>query len=625
MSIIQARDITKAFSGRPVLSGLSFSIGAADKIGLIGRNGSGKTTLLKLIAGQLQPDTGTVSRAYSTVVSVLGQRPPAQEEGMDLLDNPRFVGMERRMRSIRREMEGARGVELEDLVAEFSRLQQTLEDEGAFDYQARLAANLAGLGLSDAKMRQAFHTLSGGEQMRVALGRLLLEPADLILLDEPTNHLDYDGLDWLSVYLKSRQTAMVVVSHDRWFLDQVCDRIFEVENGRLTAYRGNFSGAMAQKQERLDRLNRTMDRLADEIERQETVSQTMRSHRKMKSYHSREKVVDKLKEEMNRLRDQVNPDRRMVFSFLGPDGKKDKNRLLIKAEALAMSYDRPLFRDLSLEVRASDRIALVGPNGCGKTTLLHMLLGRIEAEEGRLTLFGDPVVAFMGQRVDFRDETRTVYGYLAEAFPATETAIRSRLARFGFREEAMAKKLEALSGGERHRLYLCSLLEERPDLLVLDEPTNHLDIESRRLLEEALVDFHGAVIVVSHDRYFINTLARTVWGFVGDTLERFADYDGWYRRQQAAREAGPRKEEPKKRAAQASRLRKERADQREALARVARSIEALEEARHRFEQEDSTNQRPEDYEDYARILAELEALYQTYFELEEDGGPEPGP
>ena len=620
MSIVQADKLAKAFLGREILSGLSFAIDQADKIGLIGQNGTGKTTLLNLIAGSLPPDSGTIHRSCSAVVSMLSQRPLAYDhQGLAILDNPRFVRMEERMRILQREMDAADGQELDGLVAEFGQLQQAMEDEGAYDYRARLARNLAGLGLTEKQMNQPCHTLSGGEQMRVSLGRLLLEPGDLLLLDEPTNHLDYDGLDWLQQYLLSRKDALVVVSHDRWFLDHVCGKIFELENRQLYTYRGNYSQAMEQKRERQALLGLTMDRLAGEIKRQEAVTQTMLSHRKMKSYHSREKTVDRLKDQMSRIQSQVNPDRRMTFSFLAAETKKDQNRLLIGAEDLSMAYDRPLFQDVSFPVRARDRLALVGPNGCGKTTLLHILLGRAEADTGRISLYGNPGIAFMGQSVDFHDETQTVYQYLAHSFPASETQIRGRLARFGFRDEAMVKVLGALSGGERHRLHLCSLLEQKPDLLVLDEPTNHLDIESRQLLEQALAEFQGAVMVVSHDRYFIRTVAKSVLGFVGTDILPFDDYESWYRQhrlwlEETVYPVTQRSGIP----ASPAELRRARAEQRLALSRTKKDIEIREEACRLFEQADASAHKAEDYERYAGLLGELDDLYQRYFDLEEE-------
>ncbi|NLA95611.1 MAG: ABC-F family ATP-binding cassette domain-containing protein [Clostridiaceae bacterium] len=618
MSIVQADKIAKAFLGREILSGLSFTIDQADKIGLIGQNGTGKTTLLNLIAGSLSPDSGTIHRSGPVVVSMLSQRPLAYDhQGLAILDNPRFVRMEERMRVLQKEMNTAGGQALDGLVAEFGRLQQAMEDEGAYDYRARLARNLAGLGLTEKQMNQPYHTLSGGEQMRVSLGRLLLEPGDLLLLDEPTNHLDYDGLDWLQQYLLSRQAALMVVSHDRWFLDHVCSRIFELENRQLYTYRGNYSQAMEQKRERQALLGLTLDRLAGEIKRQEAVTQTMLSHRKMKSYHSREKVVEKLKDQMNQVQSQVNPDRRMAFSFLQADTKKDQDRLLVGVEDLSMAFDRPLFQEVSFIVRATDRLALVGPNGCGKTTLLHILLGRTGADSGRICLCGNPAIAFMGQSVDFDDETQTVYQYLAHAFPSTETQIRGRLARFGFRDEAMVKDLSALSGGERHRLHLCSLLEQKPDLLVLDEPTNHLDIESRQLLEQALVDFHGAVIVVSHDRYFIRTVADSVLGFVGTDVLPFDDYQAWYRQHRLRVAAFPVLERSETSASPAE-LRRVRAEQRQALSRTRKDIEKREEACRLFEWADASEHKAEDYERYAVLLEELDDLYQRYFDLEEE-------
>lgn len=620
MSILWADKIGKSFQGREILSGLSFAIDAGDRIGLIGRNGSGKSTLLKLMTGELEPDRGSIHRAYRIMTSMLDQRPLAYDhQGYAILDNPLFKEMEGRMKALEVKINQGSCQDIDSLVREHSRLQEALEAQGAYDYSARLARNLAGLGLTEAQMNQPYASLSGGEQMRVSLGRLLLEPGELLLLDEPTNHLDFDGLDWLQSYLLARQSALVLVSHDRWFLDGVCDRILELENKKLVSYRGNFSAAMEQKAQRLERLELTMNRLAGEIRRQEAVTQTMLSHRKMKSYHSREKVVRKLKDQMQELQGQKNPSRRMSFDFLPAQDKKDKDRVLIEASGLAKAFDRPLFQDLDLTLLASDKLALLGPNGCGKTTLLEILLGRQEADGGRIRLFGDPAIASMGQNVDFANEEETVYHYLASSFQATETAIRKRLAQFGFGDESMVKKLGALSGGERHRLHLCTLLEEKPDLLVLDEPTNHLDIESRRLLEEALRDFEGAVITVSHDRTFIGAVSDRVLGFVGSQLTFFDSYEAWFGAHKAWRLAEEADRAPA-RPVQAERpadLRRLRAGQREALADLEKAIALCEGEKEAFESSPGQDHTPSDYENYAQVLVQLEALYEGYFQLAE--------
>ncbi|HZK28908.1 MAG TPA: ABC-F family ATP-binding cassette domain-containing protein [Clostridia bacterium] len=622
MSIIQAQAISKSFQGREILSGLSFAIDASDRIGLIGQNGTGKSTLLGLIAGHIPPDEGEIARAQSLVISMLGQRPLAYDhEGFAILENPSFLRMEYRMRDLESSMVNAKGDALDLLIADHSDIQARWEAEGAVDYGARLAKNLAGLGLTESQMRQPYDSLSGGEQMRVSIGRLLLEPSDLLLLDEPTNHLDHDGLEWLQSYLQSRRSALVVVSHDRWFLDQVCGQIYELENRRLFTYRGNFTESRAQKSERVEYLGSTIDRLSQRIRREEQVTQTMLSHRKMKSYHSREKVVRKLKNDLQTLQSEKNPKRRMTFTFLAPDGRKNRDRILLESSELGIAFDRLLFEDVSMTLCASEKIALVGPNGCGKTTLLRILLGQQEADEGKIRLYGDPVIAFMGQNVTFDNESLTVYEYLASAFPRQETEIRARLAQFGFRDEAMVKRLRSLSGGERHRLHLCALLELKPDILVLDEPTNHLDIETRRLLEETLVAYSGAVIAVSHDRYFIGAVSDYLLGFVGTQVLAFDDYQSWFESHKAAQEeqkaTNTRPKSADEPVMTAADMRRVRAERRESLSRVAKIIEEREARRAAFEKADTLSHAPADYEAYAVLLNELDDLYQHYFTLEE--------
>lgn len=641
MSLVVAQHISKAYQGRLVLDDLSFSIEQGDRIGLVGINGSGKTTLMGIIRGAIQPDTGMISRASSLLVSYLEQRPLAVDLGTsDVLENTRFTAMEHRMKVLERDMERLEGEALKDAAEAYSRIQNTYEVSGVFDYRARLAKTLAGLGLSNDQMEQPYETLSGGEKMRVALGRFLLQKSDLMLLDEPTNHLDLDGLEWLQTHLISSNGTMMIVSHDRWFLDHVCTGIYELEGGKLIEYRGNYSASREQKRAIEENRDRTLERLETEIKRQEAVTQTMLSHRKMKSYHSREKVVRKLKDEMQALRDQKNPKRRMTFSIVSSSDKKDMNRVLLEVEKLSLAYERTLFRNVSFHVRAQDKVALLGPNGCGKTSLLHILLGRREADEGHIRLFGDPDIAFMGQTATFDDESLTVYAWLAKSFSRTETAIRSRLAQFGFREESMIKRIESLSGGERHRLNLCSLLEQAPDLMVLDEPTNHLDIESRYLLEEALTSFKGAVIVVSHDRVFIQKTATRILGFVGTSILPFDSYENWrdaimeFKTDQIDLTSMPEEEASfsdnvirrinaqdnhDTRTMNPVELRRARAEYRLRIATLEESIHVHERERDIFEKRDPTEHSPEDYEGYALLLSDLEQLYKSYFSLLEQG------
>ena len=643
MSLVVARHISKAYQGRTVLDDLSFSIERGDRIGLTGINGSGKTTLMGIIRGIIQPDIGTISRASSLLVSYLDQRPLAVDLGTsDVLENTRFTEMEHRMKTLERDMERLGGDALIDAAKAYSCVQNAYEASGVYDYRARLARTLAGLGLSNEQMEQPYETLSGGEKMRVALGRFLLQKSDLMLFDEPTNHLDLDGLEWLQTHLVSTNVTMMIVSHDRWFLDHVCTSIFELEGCKLYVYQGNYSASREQKRAIEENRYRTLERLETEIKRQEAVTQTMLSHRKMNSYHSREKVVRKLKDEMQVLRDHKNPKRRMSFSIVSSSDKKDMNRVLLEVENLSLAYDRTLFRDVSFHIRAQDRVALLGSNGCGKTSLLHILLGSREADEGHIRLYGDPSMAFMGQTVTFDDESLTVYAWLAKSFPRTETAIRSRLAQYGFREESMIKRIESLSGGERHRLNLCSLLEQAPDLMVLDEPTNHLDIESRHLLEEALTSFKGAVIVVSHDRAFIQAASTRVLGFVGTSILPFDRYKDWrdavmdLRADQTDVSSSSEEKESfsdntihrrdvqnddNKRSMNPAELRRARAAYRQRVAALEEAIHSHENERDAFENVDLTTHTPEDYEDYANLLSELEQLYKSYFSLLEEGEP----
>lgn len=551
MSFITVDQVSKSYFERSVLDGVSFRLDRGDRLALIGSNGAGKTTLLRLITGAEKADRGIIGTAPNVVLGYLSQH---VEEICDLdshpLANQELAALETEMRQLEWEMAdlaaridtavaarpgcvpadagdaGGLPASQRRVMARYAACTARFEALEGYDFPRRMQEALDGLGLTGEILQRPLATLSGGERMRVALARLLLMSPDLLLLDEPTNHMDAEAQEWLEAYLARFKGAVLLISHDRAFIDQVATTVAELENGRLTIRPGNYTRFMAIEASEQLTQGREIKKLTRELERQQQVTQTMLSHRKMASYHAREKVVARLSSQLGDIRERARRQQAKVnFNFLPGAIEGDPEKVLLAAGGLGIQFaDKPLFSDVALELRNGQRVCLCGPNGCGKSTLLALLLGRIPVFSGEVRLADKAVFGHMGQHVAFGDETSTLLDELLGRADLDEGQARSLLARYGFRDVDVFKSIQVLSGGERARLYLCCLLLERPDLLFLDEPTNHLDIRSREILERALLDFPGAILAVSHDRYFIDRIAQRIYGFVRGQVLPFADF-----------------------------------------------------------------------------------------------------
>jgi ATP-binding cassette subfamily F protein 3 len=488
-------------------------------------------------------------------------------------------------------------------------------------------------------MDRPIATLSGGERMRVALARLLVRSPDLLLLDEPTNHLDVEALEWLEEFLRRFRGGILVVSHDRFFLDRIATSVAELA-GTVRVRPGNYTAHIEQKRMETEFRESEVRRLREEAERAAEVAQTLRSHRKMVSFHSREKVVRKLTDRLEEAQRRLPPSspRRISVKIIRPERIEnyEATKEILSAEGLTKSFgSRTLFRDLSFRIRYGDRIAIAGPNGCGKSTLLSLLLGDDAEFDGEVRIAEWLQYGFMGQHAAFVDEDASVLDEVSRPGLLTETAARSRLALFGFRSIDVYKPIRILSGGERSRLYLCRMLMDEPDCLVLDEPTNHLDIESREVLEEALAGFGGALVAVSHDRYFIARCCRTVMAFDEGALRTFDSYEAY--REAVRRRSSPppaarpplREAVPADAAGDSSRRRpsdaRSRAEERREVAmrkdllrRIERDIAAGEARKLELEAGFPAGAPPEDYVEYQALLSRIDALYSEYLALESD-------
>ncbi|MBR3032701.1 MAG: ABC-F family ATP-binding cassette domain-containing protein [Clostridiales bacterium] len=644
MPLISVNKVSKSYHSRLLLDHVSFSIERGDKIALIGNNGTGKSTLFKMIRGDVKPDEGEILHHGTAIAGYLTQNMEELDMGGNILASEELQNIEDKMRDAEFRLATADAAESQSLLRTYEQLTSRFESLGGYDYEPRMKAALAGLGLSDIDYTRDISSFSGGEKMRICLARLIVSRPDILLLDEPTNHLDTDALEWLEGFIRSYGGAVLLISHDRYFIDRTVSKVFELENSTITAYRGNYSDYKEQKRHFLEDQERLVANLEKELVRQEGVTQTMLSHRNISGYHAREKVVEKLSDRLAQERSKLKSGAmHMSFKLMPEVRSGDPDKKLLEARHLGKTFPdgKVLFEDVNFEIKASDKMFLVGPNGCGKTTMLSLLLGKVSDFDGDVLVSGSSRIGYMGQFVPFEDETKTILGELMDRSELTETAARSLLARFGFRDIDVYKQITVLSGGERSRLFLCCLLEEKPELLFLDEPTNHLDIESREVLEDALAEYNGAILAVSHDRYFIEKCQSRILGFFGSRvalLDKYEHYRKKYRafaedeeaKRSAALSEQRRADKERREAEKAAssdtssrqpvvnraKERKEIAKRKERIRYLEKTIAELEEEQKSLESSFGKDTSPEEYEKYSKNSEQLEAMYAEYMELE---------
>ncbi len=524
--LVQFNDVSKSFGSQTVLRDVSFQVNSPEKIGLIGPNGAGKTTVLKTICGIYEPDSGAVTRKSGLQIGTLDQIPDFHEgtsvleEGLRAFDNLRTAEQEMR------ELEGKIATNpLPDILDRYSHLQHEFELKGGYSYRARTEAAPQGVGFSKSAMVRPSRELSGGEKNRLALAKLLLSNAELLLLDEPTNHLDIRSIEWLEKFLKETDKTVVVVSHDRFFLDRVVGRIIEVTGGRIQDYHGNYSEYLKERAERLARQAKEWQLQSDWIEKQEDYIRRNIAGQKTKQAQSRRKLLARVKP-MERPKSSSE---RVKFKFVSPDRG---GRYVLTTRNLTIGFaDTPLVRSINFEVQRGERWAILGSNGSGKTTLLRTLTGARSPIEGELEWNEALDVGYYDQQLQDLDPRATALDEIRILdSAATDGELRSYLARFLFSNEDVFKNVENLSGGEKSRLMLAKIIYLKPQLLALDEPTNHLDIAAREALEDALVQYPGTILVVTHDRYLLQKIATHLLyieagqAYVFDRLSAFEEW-----------------------------------------------------------------------------------------------------
>ncbi len=637
--ILACQNICKTFGSRELIKNASFHIEDREKAAIVGINGVGKSTLLKIIMKETEADSGEVIISKGKTIGYLAQHQDLWGENtiFDELFQVRqeLLSMERRMRSLEQEMKYASGNSLEEKMKSYANISHDFELKNGYAYKSEVIGILKGLGFEETEFDKKITTLSGGQKTRISLGKLLLTKPDIILLDEPTNHLDLNSIAWLENYLINYQGAVIVVAHDRYFLNRVVSKVIEIDQGEVHTFLGNYSDYAKKKaQLREIRLKEYLNQQR-EIKHQEEVIQKLRSFNREKSIkraESREKLLAK----MDVIEKPAEANAEMRFSI---EPKVLSGNDVLTVEGLSKSFGSlHLFSDLNFEIKRGERIAIIGNNGTGKTTILKIINQVLDADAGKITLGSKVSIGYYDQEHHVLHMEKTIFEEISDDYPTlTNTEIRNVLAAFLFTNDDVFKRIGDLSGGERGRVSLAKLMLSNANFLILDEPTNHLDIQSKEILEQALNSYTGTVLYVSHDRYFINTTATRILELTGETLVNYiGNYDYYLEKKeeltaiyapkaaQAAPAAAKQDTETKSDwKAQKEAQAQERKRQND-LKKVESKIAGLEE---RDKEIDTEMEKPEVFTDVAKcqalsveknqILETLEELYEEWERLAE--------
>ena len=525
--ILQVSNINKYFNDNHILKDVSFHMNEYDKTALVGINGSGKTTLIRIIMNELNKDSGTISLTRGVSIGYLPQNAIIDSDATIyeevLKVKEALLQDEQTLRDMEGRMGSVKGSELETLMDDYHKLEEAFDRAGGYRIASDISGTLKGLGFSEDEFSKKVNTLSGGQKTRVALSKLLVGTPDMIILDEPTNHLDMNSIIWLENYLLNYKGAVLIVSHDRYFLDRIVDHVVELDNGVCTSFTGNYSDYAAKKEIiRVSKLNAYLNQQRD-IKHQQEVIEKLRSFNREKSIKradSRAHMLEKIE-----LIDKPTENNDRMQIVLSPRIESGKN--VLDVTDLTKAYDRKLFTDVSFSLRRGDHVAIIGDNGTGKTTILKIINNIVSADSGDIKLGTNVCIGYYDQEHHVLHDDKTIFEEISDDFPTlTNTEIRNMLAAFLFTGDDVFKPIHNLSGGEKGRVSLAKLMLSEANLLILDEPTNHLDITSKEILENALNNYTGTLLYVSHDRYFINRTADRILELNNQGLtEYLGNYD----------------------------------------------------------------------------------------------------
>ncbi len=509
--ILSCNDIKKSFGIKNILSNITFNINEKDKVALVGVNGAGKSTLFKIIVGEISKDSGDINIPKNAKIGYFSQNLNLTENNSPfdelLTVFSQIINMEFKLRELEQKMEIYKDEELNLIIKEYDKISTYLSENNSFDYNSRIKGVLKGLGFTEDDFYKEIKFLSGGQKTRVALGKILLEEPDILLLDEPTNHLDIKSIQWLENFLKSYSKALFIISHDRYFLNKIVNKVIELENTKSTIYNGNYSDYAEKKHIAREIMLKHYLNQQKEIKKQEEVIKKLRSYNRekfVKRAESREKLLDK----MEKIEKPDNLPAQMRLS-LSP--KKESGNDVLIVENLSKSFDFNLFNNISFDIKKGDKVALIGANGIGKTTLIKMIMEKTSIDNGSIKLGSNVVIGYYDQEQQNLNLDKTIFNEISDTYPNLKNEeIRNALAVFVFTGDDVFKKISTLSGGEKGRVALAKIMLSNANFLILDEPTNHLDMVSKEILEDALKNYTGTCIYISHDRFFINNTATKV-------------------------------------------------------------------------------------------------------------------
>lgn len=632
--VLACNNISKSFGIDEIIKNASFHIEEREKAAIVGINGAGKTTLLRIIMGEYQADSGEVIIAKDRTIGYLAQHQKLSGDNTiydELLSVKKdIIELEQKIRRLELEMHSKEGVELETVMEAYSKSTHQFELQNGYAYKSEVVGVLKGLGFDESDFEKKMNTLSGGQKTRVALGRLLLSKPDIIMLDEPTNHLDMNSIAWLENYLVNYDGSVIIVAHDRYFLDKVVTKVIEVERGIVSVFSGNYSDYAAKKKQLMDAKLKEYYNQQRDIKHQEEVIAKLKSFNREKSIkraESREKLLDKIE-----VIDKPITEQETMHFKLEPAKESGNDVLSVEGLSKAFGGNR-LFDNVSFEIKKGEKVALIGNNGTGKTTILKIINHIIDADAGKVKLGANVEIGYYDQEHNVLHMDKTAFDEIGDAYPdMTNTQIRNMLACFLFTGDDVFKKISDLSGGERGRVSLAKLMLSNANFLILDEPTNHLDIMSKEILESALNRYTGTVLYVSHDRYFINKTASRIMELSANTVTNYiGNYDYYLEKrdilapkevkQVSSEKNIAVKDDWKAQKEEQAKLRKRQND----IAKIEKSIEQLEKDNSELDEQLAL---PEVYSDVKQLMKlnekkqeiekKLEKLYEDWETLSAD-------